>query len=189
MKNQKLNTIALLLFVLLAAASTLAQTAEIQPMSGGSFTMTQSVIAAGGATQQNVTSLHGTIGQPVAGSNLTGNQFQHYTGFLLPDSFGRTVVLSAVIGGQVLNAEGKGIRNVLVTITFPSGETQTVKTGAAGYYRFTDIPTGKNYVITVSANRFAFGINTQTRTIVGDTQDINFIAETTDSIEKEETKQ
>ncbi len=188
MKNQTSNIIALLLFVLFAAASTEAQTAEITPMSGGSFTMTQSVIAPGGSAQQDAINAHGTIGQPVAGSNLSGNQFQHYTGFLLPDNFGRTTESATVVGGQTLNAEGKGIRNVQVTITFQNGETQTVKTGAAGYYRFTGIPAGKNYVITVSANRFTFGRNTQTRMIIGDTQDVNFTANAPASTESEETQ-
>lgn len=165
-----------------------AQTAEISPMSGGSFTMTQSVIAGGGGEmQQDAKNLGGTIGQPLAGLNLSGNQYRHYSGFWIQARL--TQPNSAVAGGRVLNAEGKGIRNVQVTITFPNGEARTVVCGAAGYYSFAEVPTGKNYVVTVAAKRFTFTQNTQSRMIVGDTQDINFIADTPVSTKSEESPQ
>jgi hypothetical protein len=135
MRNRKLNIIALLIFAPLTAIPAQAQTAEIQPMSGGSFTITQSVIAAGGNAQQNTLSAHGTIGQPISGSYLSGNQFQHYTGFLLPDWLGEADS-SAVDEGHILNSQGTGIRNVLVRISFPNEETQAVRTDAGRYYRF-----------------------------------------------------
>lgn len=172
MRKQKFQIITLLsLFLLVASAY--AQTAEIPQMSGGVFTMTQSAVAGGGETQQNALNQHGIIGQPLAGWYSSGNRFQHYAGFLLPDSFGR--MTTAVAGGQVLNEQGKGIRNVQVTITFPNGETRAVVSGERGYYRFTDIPVGETYTISVSAKRFSFSQATKSRKILSDVQDINFV--------------
>lgn len=173
MRKQKFQIIALLSLFLLAA-SAYAQTAEIPPMSGGVFTMTQSTVAGGGGeTQQNAQKQQAVIGQPLAGLHSSGNQFKHYTGFLLPDSFGR--ISTAVAGGQVLGEEGKGIRNVQVTITFPNGETRTVFSGERGYYRFADIPVGEAYTISVSAKRFSFSQAAKSRKILSEVQDINFI--------------
>ena len=176
MKNYKFNIIVIFSAVLLMVISAQAQTAEIPSMSGGSFTMTQSVIAGGGGKMQRVAiNVDGTIGQPLAGLYSSGNQYEHYSGFWLPGRI--TQPNSAIAGGRVVNAEGNGIRNVQVTITFPNGEIRTTTSGAGGYYRFADIPTGKSYVVTVAAKRFTFSQNAQERKIVGDTQDINFIAE------------
>jgi hypothetical protein len=69
----------------------------------------------------------------------------------------------------------KGIRNVIVTITFPTGEQRTAISGAFGYYRFAEIPAGETYIFTVSAKRYTFTQPTQIRNILEDTQDIDFI--------------
>ncbi len=43
------------------------------------------------------------------------------------------------IGGRVMTANGRGIRNVLVTLTNANGTSRTVITGNFGYYRFAEI--------------------------------------------------
>jgi hypothetical protein len=84
---------------------------------------------------------------------------------------------SVTVGGRVKTADGRGIRNVIVTITFPSGEQRSVVSGALGYYRFSDVPAGETYVFTVVAKRYSFTQPSLLRNIAGDDNGIDFIAE------------
>jgi hypothetical protein len=80
------------------------------------------------------------------------------------------------VRGRVLTAEGRGIRNVLVSLTDEQGNTKTVLTGASGYYSFADIKRGATYTITVSAKKYGFNHSSQSRLIDGETNDVNFTA-------------
>jgi len=84
---------------------------------------------------------------------------------------------SVTIGGRVTTANGRGIRNVRVRLTGTNGETRTVFTSAFGYYRFTDVTAGENYILTAFIKRYRFSQNTQVATILEDTDDINFVAD------------
>ncbi|HEX8564509.1 MAG TPA: choice-of-anchor Q domain-containing protein [Pyrinomonadaceae bacterium] len=84
---------------------------------------------------------------------------------------------SVTVGGRVKTADGRGIRNVIVTITFPSGEQRSVVSGALGYYRFSDVPAGETYVFTVVAKRYSFTQPSLLRNIAGDDNGIDFIAQ------------
>ncbi len=188
MKNNKFYTIALLsLFLLTASAH--AQTAEILPMSGGSFTMTKSVIADGGGETQNTsTAIHSTIGQPNTDFIASG-QFSIYSGFWTPENQVRgneaQMEAVAIVGGRVLTADGRGIRNVEVTIKFANGETRSVSSSMAGYYRFAGIPKDETYVVGVAAKKYTFSQPTQVRQVLGDIQDIDFVADARNSITTE----
>jgi Tol biopolymer transport system component len=83
---------------------------------------------------------------------------------------------SVSVGGRVLTAEGRGIRNARVTLTNSAGETRTVLTGAFGNYRFTDVPVGGSYVISAAAKRFTFALPVQTLTLQEEQNDVNFTA-------------
>jgi hypothetical protein len=63
-----------------------------------------------------------------------------------------------------------------VTLTNSAGETHTLLTGAFGYYRFTDIPVGESYVISVAAKRFIFAPPVQTLILQEEQNDVNFTA-------------
>jgi hypothetical protein len=182
MKHQKLQLFDLIFFVvivlaiLLFALSARAQTNEIQA-SGGSFTLEKQVVAGGGnQMQQSSIKQSGTAGQSVAGYKSSGGSFSLYSGFWTPETFAPTAA-NVVVGGQVKTADGRGIKNVLVTITFPSGQTRTAISSAFGYYRFADIPAGEIYVFSVAAKRFTFAQPSQARQISDDTQDIDFVAD------------
>ena len=163
--------VALLLTIATAAA------ANGQTSSGGAYTMTKTVVAGGGGDlQQNQTSAGNTVGQTVAGKQSSGGNFTLYTGFWTPDNFAPTAA-NAVVGGQIKTPDGRGIRNVRVTITYSSGQTQTALSATFGYYRFAEIPVGATYVIGVAAKKYVFTQSTQIRTILDDTMDINFIAD------------
>jgi hypothetical protein len=139
--------------------------------------LTKTVVAGGGGDlQQNQTRTGNTVGQAVAGRQSSGGNFTLYSGFWTPDALAPTAA-EVVIGGQVKTADGRGIRNVFVTISYPNGQTKTALTGAFGYYRFAEIPVGAAYVISVSAKKYVFSQPAQIRIIREETQDIDFVAE------------
>ncbi|MDQ4120906.1 MAG: carboxypeptidase-like regulatory domain-containing protein [Acidobacteriota bacterium] len=84
---------------------------------------------------------------------------------------------SVTVGGRVKTANGRGIRNVIITIAFPTGERRSVVSSAFGYYRFADIPAGETYILSVAAKRYSFSQPTQIRNLVGETEDIDFVAD------------
>lgn len=81
------------------------------------------------------------------------------------------------VAGRVLTADGRGIRNVLVSLADGQGNTKTVLTGVSGYYRFADVPRGATYTITVAAKKFGFNQSSQSRLIAADTDEVNFTAD------------
>lgn len=87
-----------------------------------------------------------------------------------------TTAATVAVSGRVMTASGRGIRNVLVTMTDESGNVRTAITTSFGFYRFIDVPAGGTYIFSVRGKRFAFGNNTQVQSIVEDTDDINFVA-------------
>lgn len=84
---------------------------------------------------------------------------------------------SVTVGGRVKTADGRGIKNVIITITFPSGERRSVVSGVFGYYRFSDVPAGEAYVFSVAAKRYSFSQPTQLRNIAGEDYGVDFIAD------------
>lgn len=178
---EKLNLpfILSILLISLFAFGARAQKAETAPeiiASGGAFALEKAVTAGGGSGKQSgALSENGTTGQTVAGVRSTGGNFSLYSGFWTPDDLAPTAS-SVVVGGRIFTAGGLGIRNVQVTITFPSGEIRTTLSSAFGYYRFAEIPAGDIYTISVAAKKYTFGNPTQVRTVQDDLQDVDFIA-------------
>jgi hypothetical protein len=170
---------ALLIFLLMMAA---AHGQTIQPAEfvsiGGAFTLEKNVIAGGGKPMnQDALSQNSTAGQAVAGIRSIGGQFSLYSGFWTPEQVATLpTAASVVVGGRILTAGGRGIKNVRVNIAFPSGETRTTVSNAFGYYRFAEIPVGETYVFRAVAKRFQFIETALARNIVGETQDIDFVA-------------
>jgi hypothetical protein len=125
--------------------------------SGGPYTITQSVIAGGGT--QNAAGgtygLSGTIGQAAAGTESTAGQYRLRGGFWAESPLAPTAAPVSIIG-RVTTAMGRGIKNVRVTITYPSGESRLAVTNTFGYYIFADVPSGDSYVIEVEARRYTF---------------------------------
>ena len=145
--------------------------------SGGQFTLEKTVTAGGGTRKETLpVSENGTTGQAIAGIKSTGGSFSLYSGFWTPEDFTPTAA-SAVVGGRVLTAYGAGIRNVQLTIIFPSGEARYTTSTTLGYYRFTDIPVGGTYVVTVAAKKYTFAEISQIRQVSGDLQDVDFVAD------------
>lgn len=171
MKN--LSLLVILFFV--AAFVVKAQIA-----SGGNYTMTQTVVANGGANGSSASvggnyTVEGTIGQSAAGTIQQNAAFTFDPGFWNAAPLAPTAA-SVTVGGRILTADGRGIRNVMITVTGGSGETRTVVSSAFGYYRLTDIAAGGTYVISVRAKRYTFSQPTLVRSVSEDADDINFTA-------------
>ncbi len=60
------------------------------------------------------------------------------------------------IAGRVVTSAGFGVTNVLVSLIDRNGNVHQAITGAFGYYRFDDVETGQNYVISAISKRFQF---------------------------------
>lgn len=78
------------------------------------------------------------------------------------------------VSGRVLTADGRGLKNAVVTITDSSGNARSVKTASLGYYAFGDIEAGETYVVRVSSKQFTF--NPQIVTAMEDITKLNLVA-------------
>ncbi|HEX8399203.1 MAG TPA: lamin tail domain-containing protein [Pyrinomonadaceae bacterium] len=84
---------------------------------------------------------------------------------------------SVTVTGRVISANGRGIRNVMVSLVDASGESRTVVTSTLGYFRFTDVPAGQTYTLSAFAKRYTFSRQSQALSIFEDTADVIFVAE------------
>jgi hypothetical protein len=143
--------------ILFAITLLTVSTATTFAQSGGDFTITQSVIAAGGGQQTNggMFSVDGTAGQPITGNAVGSTSLAITSGFW---NFTPTAPTAATVGvgGRVMTASGAGIRNAAVTLTAQDGLRKITYTSSFGYYRFDGVRSGEAYVLSVSAKRFTF---------------------------------
>ena len=162
---KKINQFLFILAVL--AASVAAQ-------SGGTFTITQSVVASGGGQSSGGTfNVTGTNGQNVAGTNSTGAPFSLKGGFWQPTSGPTAAGVS--VTGRVLTSDGRGLRIATVSMTDQSGVTRTARTSSFGYYRFEDVQVGGTYILAVVSKRYQFA--SQVLNVLDDLTDVDFVAE------------
>jgi hypothetical protein len=130
---------------------------SVSAQSGGPFSITQSVIAGGGTQDASggLYSLKGTIGQAAAGTESTGGYYRIRGGFWAESPLAPTAA-PVTISGRITTARDRGIRNVRVTLTYPSGEMRVAFTGSFGYYAFHEVPAGSSYIITAEAKHYTF---------------------------------
>ena len=83
---------------------------------------------------------------------------------------------TVTVSGRVTTQTGRGIRNVVITMTDSNGNTRTATTTSFGYYRFEDVAAGETYIFAAIGKRFSFAQNSQVHSITGDTNNINFVA-------------
>lgn len=81
------------------------------------------------------------------------------------------------VSGRVVNANGRGIRGVRVTMTDENGGEQTVLSSTFGNFRFADVATGETRIFSAKAKRYSFSQATQIRTVNEETDDILFVAD------------
>lgn len=83
---------------------------------------------------------------------------------------------SVTITGRVLTANGRGIRNVRLTLLNADGTTRSVVSSAFGYYRFDDVQVGETYIISASSKRYEFKENTRVLSVNEAVEGLNFVA-------------
>ena len=79
------------------------------------------------------------------------------------------------VGGRVLTASGRGIRNVQITLTDSAGGERTTQTTGFGYYRFEDVAAGETVTLSAKARRFKFNQTSIVRTTNESITDAHFI--------------
>ena len=62
----------------------------------------------------------------------------------------------ARIAGQVVDAEGRGVRSVSLTLTGSTGNTFAAISNAFGYFEFADVPVGQTYILNATSKRYSF---------------------------------
>ena len=67
-----------------------------------------------------------------------------------------TSVVVAVRGRALTANSGRGIPNVVVSLTGAAGNTRMARTNSSGFFRFADVPAGETYIITAKDKRYRF---------------------------------
>ncbi|MFL6375044.1 MAG: carboxypeptidase-like regulatory domain-containing protein [Pyrinomonadaceae bacterium] len=125
--------------------------------SGGTFAITQSVIAGGGGgpSTGGTFALTGTIGQGIAGSGASGGTFAVQSGFWTSGPLG-TSAATVGVSGRVLDAAGGPLRNVIVSISDSTGSVIVTRTNAFGYFSFDEVQSGQTYIVSIAARTHQF---------------------------------
>lgn len=144
--------------------------------SGGSYQITQSVIATGAKSAGGSYSIEDTGGQPAAGGFLQSAPYSAYTGFWTPPNLAPTAA-SVSVGGRVTTPNGQGIRNVIISLTDSSGAVRISRTAPFGYYSFDNVRVGETYILNVSSKRFDFGNSTRVLYVQEELIDVDFVAD------------
>ena len=84
-------------------------------------------------------------------------------------------VATVSVGGRVMTASGRGIRNVVIRLTDSEGNLRTAISNSFGYYRFNDVAAGATYILTATGKRFSFSQPSQVLNINDETDGVNFI--------------
>lgn len=145
--------------------------------SGGPFQITQSVIApASGTTSGAQFSLDSTVAESAAGGPVTGGAFAITSGFWTFTPLAPTAA-NVAVGGRILTADGRGIRNVFISLTqIRTGAVRAAISSSFGNYRFDDLPVGESYLLTVRAKSYQFDPDTRLITLLDEMTDQDFIA-------------
>jgi hypothetical protein len=80
------------------------------------------------------------------------------------------------IGGRAITANGRGITNVVITLTDSAGITRTARTTTFGRYQFREANAGETYIITAKGKRYSFNQPSQVLNINEDKINVNFVA-------------
>lgn len=63
---------------------------------------------------------------------------------------------TATVSGRVVTESGRGINRARLTLTDSNGQVRLATTNPFGFYRFIDLPTGSDYVLTVGSKTYQF---------------------------------
>lgn len=155
-----------ILLILLAACCTAAQT-------GGTYSITESVIAAGGtqAASGGGYVMQGTIGQSAAGMQSSGGQFSVRGGFW-SEAFAPTAANVSLSG--TISLDDDGMRRVRILVqNLSTGVVRSTTPNQFGSYSFDDLDIGL-YLIRIESDVFQFAPNDVVITMMENTEGVNF---------------
>lgn len=108
----------------------------------------------------------------------TNNAGQAVISGIFANAFPVTVAtsLTVTVSGRVSTASGRGIPNVVITLTDPAGNMRMARTSSLGYYRFKGVAAGQAVNISARAKRSIFNQPLQTLNINEDAINVDFVA-------------
>jgi hypothetical protein len=81
----------------------------------------------------------------------------------------------ALVSGRVLNQQNRGVSRAIVTISSTNGVfSRTARSNPFGYFGFSEIPTGNEYIISINHKSYVF--NSQVLNVVDNIGDLIFTA-------------
>lgn len=116
-----------------------------------------------------------SIKRTPTGTDTNNNSVDFTSGVPTPQASGSTAA-GATAGGRVTLPNGRGIFRAVITMTDSQGNQRTAFTNQQGYFNFTDVPGGENYIFTASHRRYQFAAPSQIQFIAEDNAGINFTA-------------
>ena len=90
---------------------------------------------------------------------------------------GPATAAAVSVSGSVRTAQGRGIKNAVVTMNDNQGNVRTATANSFGYFRFAEVAAGETYVFTVSSKGYNFQEPSRAVTPNEDTTDLNFVAQ------------
>jgi len=81
------------------------------------------------------------------------------------------------VSGRVITAEGRGIRNAILTLTDQYGNVRQARSSSFGYYRFFDVMAGETYVLAIRSKRYTFPQPAIVVSVTDELTDVNFVAD------------
>ncbi|MGH9947086.1 MAG: carboxypeptidase regulatory-like domain-containing protein, partial [Pyrinomonadaceae bacterium] len=81
------------------------------------------------------------------------------------------------ITGRVLTAEGRGIRNAILTLTDQHGNVRRAITSSFGYYRFFDVMAGEAYILSIRSKRYRFEPSAVVVSVNDEVTNLDFVAD------------
>lgn len=139
---------------------------------GGGVTLTYTVkILSGAGTSTTLN----TLIYDFSGSSYHYNNDFAST-FVLAQISSSPTAADVSVEGQVLTADGRGIRNARVTFLQGDGTVHSMLTSSFGYYRFQGMTAGQLVVLTISAKRFRFANPTRVLDMADSLANVDFVA-------------
>ena len=123
------------------------------------FTFTGQTISPGGQSSGGPFSLNSTAGQSSCGSS-SGGVFSGSSGYngggTCAAALAAPTAARVIVSGQTITSDGRGVKNVVVTLTDGSGQVRSTRTNAFGYFAFEGVLPGSSYVVQASARHYLF---------------------------------
>jgi cytochrome c peroxidase len=164
--------------VLIAVALNVTSYIPLSAQSGGSFQITNSVVAAGGGESKDATNNRydheSTVGEHAAGTLLRNPPFSQTAG-LWASHIGLTPTASAAtISGRILTSEGTPLAGAAINL----GGSRTLRaiTDANGFYTFDEMEVGGFYTVTPSRVNYSFDPSNRSFSLVANITDAAFTA-------------